>query len=103
MFEFLFKYPLSVFSKGQLVLLGSWPRWLLVLAILAAAGGLRCVFLLRAEKHFTKALQGYRTSCAVGAWIGLCWRSCCCLLWQPAISITALKAESEHHRRGGGR
>jgi len=25
MFEFLFKYPATVFSKGQFVLLAAWP------------------------------------------------------------------------------
>ena len=46
MFEFFFKYPFSVFSKGQLVLLGSWPRWILLLAVLAAAGGLAAFLVL---------------------------------------------------------
>ena len=89
MFEFFFKYPLSVFSKGQLVLLGSWPRWVLVLAILAAAVGL-AVFLLKPKAHFTKALQGYRR---VALW-ALDWALLALLLlllWQPAISVTALK------------
>ena len=38
MFEFLFKYPASIFHKGQFVLLTPWPLWLLGVAILAAAG-----------------------------------------------------------------
>jgi uncharacterized membrane protein len=89
MFEFFFKYPLSVFSKGQFVLLGSWPRWLLVLAILAAAGGL-AAYLLRGRKHFTKTLRGYRS---VVLW-ALDWALLAfllLLLWQPAVSVTALK------------
>src|SRR5258708_36883162 len=40
MFEFLFKYPATVFSRGQFVLLAPWPVWLLALAILAAGGAL---------------------------------------------------------------
>ena len=40
MFEFLFKYPVSIFSKGEFVLLGAWPKWVLVLLVLAAAAGL---------------------------------------------------------------
>ena len=40
MFEFLFKYPRAVFAKGDLVLLGAWPRWVLVIVLLAAAAGL---------------------------------------------------------------
>ena len=40
MFEFLFKYPATVFSRGQFVFLAPWPAWLLGLAIVAAAGAL---------------------------------------------------------------
>lgn len=37
MLEFLFKYPGTVFSKGNLVLLGGWPVWLLLLLIVGGA------------------------------------------------------------------
>ena len=40
MFQFLFKYPSPVFTKGRFVLLSTWPAWLLPVLILAAAGGL---------------------------------------------------------------
>ena len=40
MFELLFKYPASIFHKGQFVFLTPWPLWLLAIAILAAAGAL---------------------------------------------------------------
>ena len=36
MFEFLFKYPTTVFAKGEFVLLARWPVWVLALAIAAA-------------------------------------------------------------------
>ena len=39
MFELLFKYPLSLFHKGQFVFLTPWPLWLLAVAI-AGAGAL---------------------------------------------------------------
>lgn len=89
MFEFFFKYPLSVFSKGQFVLLGSWPRWVLLLGIVGAAAGLGAVLLL-GRAHFIKALQGYRRMIL---W-ALDWALLAVLLlllWQPAISVTALK------------
>jgi uncharacterized membrane protein len=91
MFEFLFKYPFSVFSKGHLVLLGSWPRWILLLAVLLAAAGL-AVFLIARREQFTKALRGYRS---VVLW-ALDWALLALLLlllWQPAISVTALKEQ----------
>src|ERR1022692_77428 len=40
MFELLFKYPASIFHKGQFVFLTPWPVWALGIAILAAAGAL---------------------------------------------------------------
>src|ERR1700721_556577 len=40
MFQFFFKYPIPVFSKGQFVLLGSWPGWVLLLLIVASTAGL---------------------------------------------------------------
>ena len=42
MFEFFFKYPIPVFSKGQFVLLGAWPGWVLLLLIVVCAAGLGC-------------------------------------------------------------
>ena len=89
MFEFLFKYPLSVFSKGQLVLLGSWPRWILALSIVAAAVGLGA-FLILGRQHFTKTFRGYKS---VVLW-ALDWALLALLLlllWQPAISVTTLR------------
>ncbi len=40
MFEFFFKYPRPVYERGQFALLGAWPKWVLVLLILAAAASL---------------------------------------------------------------
>ena len=40
MFEFLFKYPIPVFTKGKWILLGAWPGWVLALLMVASAGGL---------------------------------------------------------------
>ena len=40
MFQFFFKYPMPVFSKGKFVLLGAWPGWVLLLLILVCVAGL---------------------------------------------------------------
>ena len=40
MFEFFFKYPIPVFTKGKFILLGAWPGWVLVLLMLVLVGGL---------------------------------------------------------------
>ena len=51
MFEFFFKYPASVFSRGTLVFAGGWPLWLLGIAILAVGIGLAAMLteMLNAE------------------------------------------------------
>jgi hypothetical protein len=91
MFEFLFKYPFSVFAKGTFVLLGSWPRWLLFLGMIAAAGVL-AVFVLGRRKQFTPALRGSR---AIVLWLlqSAMLATLLLLLWQPAISVTSLKPQ----------
>ena len=40
MFQFFFKYPRLVFSRGELVLLSGWPRWLLGLLLVLTVGAL---------------------------------------------------------------
>jgi len=39
-FEFFLKYPRTVYARGQFALLGPWPKWMLVVLILAAAAAL---------------------------------------------------------------
>ena len=59
MFEFLFKYPRSVYARGQFALLGAWPKWMLVLAILAAAVGL--AWLIRSRlAQAAPVMRGWR-------------------------------------------
>ena len=40
MFEFFFKYPRTVFQKGEFVFLSGWPVWLMVLLLAAAVAAL---------------------------------------------------------------
>ena len=91
MFEFLFKYPLSVYSRGQFALLGAWPKWILVLLIVAAAAGL--AWLIRSRlAQAAPAIQSWRAwviwalQAAMAALILL-------LLWQPAITVAELKPQ----------
>lgn len=91
MFEFLFKYPASVFSKGSFVLLGPWPKWVLALSILSCAAAIGWMILLgskRWPKSVTKArsLVLWTLQSATVAVLLL-------LLWQPAISVTALRPQ----------
>jgi len=89
MFQFLFKYPAVTFSKGTFVLMGSWPRWILVLGILATAGVLGWItWRGRLTKSVNKlrAFTLWSLQCAMAAVLLL-------LLWQPAVSVTALREQ----------
>ncbi len=91
MFEFLFKYPPTVFSKGTFVLLGDWPRWALIVALIAAAGVLGWVIWNR-RSRIAPTVRGPRT-----AVVWILQSSLVCLLlfllWQPALSIATLRPQ----------
>lgn len=91
MFEFLFKYPPAVFSKGTFVLLGSWPRWVLGAGLLVAAGLLAGTF-WRRRARLTPSMQGSR---AVVLWAlqSAMVALLLVLLWEPALSVTALRPQ----------
>lgn len=91
MFEFLFKYPRSVYSRGQFSFLGAWPLWVLVLFIVVAAAGL--AWLIRSRlKDAAPVMQSWR------AWViwglqSILAAAVLMLLWQPAITISELKPQ----------
>src|SRR5580658_2255175 len=91
MFEFFFKYPRSVYARGQFALLGAWPKWVLVLLILAAAAGL--AWLIRYSlAQAAPILQSWR------AWVILGLQTLLAalilvLLWQPSITVAELKPQ----------
>jgi uncharacterized membrane protein len=91
MFEFLFKYPRSVYSRGQFALLGAWPKWVLAAAIVAAAVAL--AWLIRAR--LMQAAPVMRSWRAVVIWAlqTLLAAVLLVLLWQPAITIAELKPQ----------
>jgi hypothetical protein len=91
MFQFLFKYPSPVFTKGRFVLLGTWPAWLLLVLIVVAACGL--ALLIRWKlREATPKLKSWRawaiwgTQSAQVALILL-------LLWQPAMVVSELSSQ----------
>src|ERR1700681_619296 len=91
MFEFFLKYPRSVYARGQFALLGAWPKWMLVLLILAAAAGL--AWLIRSRlAEAAPVIRGWR------AWViwglqTLLAALLLVLLWQPAITVAELKRQ----------
>jgi uncharacterized membrane protein len=91
MFEFLFKYPPTVFAKGSFVLLSQWPVWTLAAFLLIAAGGLGWV-IWRRRRAIAPTMRGPRT---VAVWILQSALVCLLLflLWQPALSIATLRPQ----------
>jgi len=90
-FEFFLKYPRSVYARGQFAFLGAWPKWMLVLLILAAAVGLAWLIRSRLAQaapvmHSWRAwvIWGLQTLLAALLLV---------LLWQPAITVAELKPQ----------
>jgi uncharacterized membrane protein len=91
MFEFLFKYPPTVFAKGSFVLLAQWPLWSLTALLVACAGGLGWVIWQR-RRAIAPTMRGPRTAVV---WILQSLLVCLLLflLWQPALSIATLRPQ----------
>ncbi len=91
MFEFLFKYPAAVFSKGNFVLLGTWPLWLLFGGIIAAAAGLGWL-IWRGRKTHAGDLRGFRPA---SVWLlqTVLVALIFLMIWRPALSIATLKPQ----------
>jgi uncharacterized membrane protein len=88
MFEFFFKYPASVFSKGTFVFAGGWPIWLLILAILAVGVGLA----LFVRRSTSTRVRGGR-SAVVWLLQTLLASVLLLLLWHPALSVATLRPQ----------
>jgi hypothetical protein len=88
MFQFFFKYPIPVFSKGQFVLLGAWPGWVLLLLMVASMAGLAVLIrsrLPQAAPNISKWRAG-----AVWLLQSLLIATVLVLLWQPAMTVAEL-------------
>jgi uncharacterized membrane protein len=91
MFKFFFKYPFTVFARGEWVLLSTWPKWILGLLLVATAAGL--AFLIRARlRNATPELKTWRVAViwllqtALAALL-------LTLLWHPAVMTAELKPQ----------
>jgi uncharacterized membrane protein len=87
MFEFLFKYSPSAFSKGRVVFLTPWPIWLLVLLAIAAAVAL--FFHIRSRPGLLKGARPIVIWLFETAMVALLLL----LLWHPALSIATLRPQ----------
>ena len=91
MFEFFFKYPTAIFSKGQFVLLSGWPHWLLYLLMAAAVVALAWLI----HRRMAQAAAGMKGWHAAAIWVLESLLAVLLLLvvWQPAIVIAELKPQ----------
>ena len=97
MFEILFKYPMTVFTKGKFVLLGAWPVWSLILLIVVAVAGLGVLIWWRLQrlelvKDVTPRMQ-QRRAMAIWGMQSAVVALILLLLWQPAIVVAELKSQ----------
>jgi uncharacterized membrane protein len=91
MFEFFFKYPIPVFTKGKYILLGAWPGWLLALLGAVSIGGLAWLVWRRIPEAAPR-IQNWRAWLIWGleaAMVALLLT----LLWEPAITVAELKSQ----------
>jgi len=91
MFQWLFKYPIPVFTKGRFVLLGTWPGWLLPVLILLGAAGLFVLIRMRL-RDAAPNLRTWRAGMLWGmqaATLALVLT----LLWQPAMVVSELSSQ----------
>jgi uncharacterized membrane protein len=91
MFEFFFKYPRSVYARGQFAFLGASPKWILVLLIVLAAAGLAFLIRDRLARAET-VVRGWRVWLIWGVQTVMV-AILLMLLWQPAITIAELKPQ----------
>jgi uncharacterized membrane protein len=91
MFEFFFRYPAKVFSQGNFVLLGGWPKWVLGLLLLCAAVALGW----RIYSRIGRASPNLKYWQATVIWLLESAVVCLILilLWQPAMVIAELKPQ----------
>jgi uncharacterized membrane protein len=91
MFQWLFKYPIPVFTKGSFVLLGTWPGWLLPVLILVGATSLLVLIRFRLRE----AAPNLRTWRAGVLWAlqAATLALVLTLLWQPAMIVSELSSQ----------
>jgi uncharacterized membrane protein len=91
MFEFFFKYPIPVFTKGKFILLGKWPGWVLALLIVVSAVGLAWLVWRRLPEAAPR-IKNWRVW-VIWAVEAAMVTLLLLLLWEPAITVAELKSQ----------
>jgi len=92
MFEFFFKYSPTVFSRGDLILLGRWPIWSYFALAVGVAAILGLWIWLRRGRMAGRMTKWWRMV-AVWALQAVMAALLLALLWQPALRISTLKPQ----------
>ncbi len=87
MFELLFKYPASLFHKGQFVFLTPWPLWMMGAAI--AVAGVLLFWHVRRNHGMLSGLRPLAIWLLETGMIALILF----LLWHPALSVATLRPQ----------
>jgi uncharacterized membrane protein len=90
MFEFLFKYPLSIYRQGTFIFLAGWPLWLMGLGVLMAAGVLG--FLIWRQGSGSSRMGVVRRASVWVLQTALAFLLLF-LIWHPALSVSTLKPQ----------
>lgn len=94
MFEFFFKYPLSIYRQGTFIFLAGWPLWLMGLGILVAAGALGYLVWRQSSTSGTaSASMGVVRRASVWMLQTALAALLFFLLWHPALSVSTLKPQ----------
>jgi len=91
MFQFLFKFPSPVFTKGHFVFLGPWPVGLLPILILISAGAL--AFLVYRNLPQAAPILRHGRAWAIWALQSLLVALLLILLWRPAMQVSELSSQ----------
>lgn len=86
MFELFFKYPFEAFSRGDVVLLGRWPLWVLAALLIAGALAFAWPILRRRHNLSGRPVAIWLLQTATLAMLLL-------MLWQPALSVSTLRPQ----------
>jgi uncharacterized membrane protein len=91
MFEFLFRYPPTAFSRGQIALAGAWPAAALVVLSAAVSAGLAWVA-WRRRNEVAGGVNGWRLWAIWGMQSALAVLLLV-ILWQPVLLVPTLKPQ----------
>jgi uncharacterized membrane protein len=90
MFQFLFKYPIPVFTKGRFALLSAWPAWLLLVLIVVSVAGLALLISWRLRDPSTKLTS--RRAATIWIMQSVFVALLLLLMWQPALIVGELSS-----------